>query len=425
MNQIAPPSRAEIEAALHLTPSRRRGRWFRRLLILAVLAAAGAGAWYYFATRSAQSTRINYDTVPAAMTDVTVTVTATGTIQPVNHVEVSSEASGVVRAVNVAENESVTAGQVLAVLDTTRLEAQKQKALASQAASEARLASAKANLTNSETLLARQATLRKRGLSPEQDFEAATMALAQAKASVNVAAADVESAKADVAVITTDIARAQILSPINGVILKRSVEVGQTVAASLSAPTLFSIAEDLKQVQLEAAVDEADMGTVKEGQPAVFTVDAFRGRSFPAQISRISYASQTVDGVVTYNAVLSANNDDLGLRPGMTATAKITVESAKNVLTVPTAAFTYAPPREEKSKSYKITDLFMPRMPRMGQQRQVVSPDGSRDLYVLVDGKPVKRSVKAGASDGSKTVITSGDLKDGEAVIVAQKATAQ
>ncbi|MFO1034424.1 MAG: efflux RND transporter periplasmic adaptor subunit [Hyphomicrobiales bacterium] len=330
MNQMNPPSRAEIEAALHISPSRRRGRWLRRLVLLAVLAAAGAGGWDYYSQASTGAAKVAYETAPATRTDVTVTVTATGTIQPVNQVEVSSESSGVVREVKVDENDPVKVGEVLAVLDTTRLETQRQKAEAAQAAAEARLASAEANLANSEIMLKRQTELRRRGLAAQQEFDTASMANAQAKASVNVAAADVESAKADVAVIATDIARAQIISPINGIVLKRSVEVGQTVAASFSAPTLFTIAEDLRQVQLNAAVDEADMGAVKEGQQASFTVDAFRGRNFPASISRIAYASQTVDGVVTYNAVLSAPNDDLGLRPGMTATAKITVEEAKN-----------------------------------------------------------------------------------------------
>jgi HlyD family secretion protein len=427
MNQIVPPSRAEIEAALHLTPARRRGRWLRRVLLLAVLAGAAAGAvtWYTDRQSKSETTSVAYDTSPASLGDITVTVTATGTIQPVNQVAVSSEASGIVRDVNVADNDAVTAGQVLAVLDTTRLEAQRLKAEAAQASAEARLASAKANLENTKTILERQTLLSKRGLASEQAFQTANAEKSQAIASVNIAAADVASAKADVAVIATDIDRSKIISPINGIVLKRSVDVGQTVAAALSAPTLFTIAENLKQVQLQAAVDEADMGAVKEGQEAVFTVDAFRGRTFPARISRISYASQTVDGVVTYNAVLSASNEDLGLRPGMTATAKITVENAKNVLTIPAAALTFVPPPPAKSSNFSITDLFMPRMPRMAQQPAPPSADGTRQIYVLVNGKPEKRAIFAGASDGLRTVVVSGPLKAGDAVITTQRSPGQ
>jgi HlyD family secretion protein len=345
MNQMSPPSRAEIEEALDLTTARKGRKWLRRVLWLTVLVAVAAGGYYGYSRMTAANAAIVYDTVPAKILDLTVTVSATGTIQPITQVDVGSELSGVVRKVTVDDNSIVKAGDVLATLDTQRLEAQKAKAEAQIVAAEARLAEARATLAERQTLADRQSGLRKRGLSTQQDFDNAVSAVTRGKAAIGASEADVASAEADLAIIEADLRRATIISPIDGVVLKRDVEPGQTVAASLQAPVLFTIAQDLTRVQLEAAVDEADMGAVITGQKATFTVDAYRGRSFPAAIERLSYAPETVDGVVTYKAVLSAPNEDLALRPGMTATARIIVEEYAKALTVTNEALRYQPPR--------------------------------------------------------------------------------
>ena len=422
MNQMSPPSRAEIEEALDLTAARKGRKWLRRVLWFTVLAAVVAGGYYGYSRMTAANAAIVYDTVPARTLDLIVTVSATGTIQPITQVDVGSELSGVVRDVTVDDNSIVKAGDVLARLDTQRLEAQKAKAQAQIAAAEARLAEAGATLAERQTLADRQSGLRKRGLSTQQDYDNAVSAVTRGKAAIGASEADVSSAKADPAIIEADLRRATILSPIDGVVLKRDVEPGQTVAASLQAPVLFTIAQDLTRVQLEAAVDEADMGAVKTGQKASFTVDAYRGRSFPAAIERLSYAPETVDGVVTYKAILSAPNEDLALRPGMTATAKITVEEYAKALTVSNEALRYQPPQVEQSKGFSITQLFMPRFPRADRGKRDENPDGLRDLYVLRAGKAEKLTVKTGASDGRNTVILEGPLKDGDDVITAQRA---
>lgn len=425
MNQMTPPSRAEIEQALDLTPGRQRRRWQRRVLWLVLLAGLLGGGYFAYQSYAAVKAIVSYDSLPATTADLIITVSATGTIQPITQVDISSEMSGVVREVRVDDNSAVKAGDVLAVLDTARLDAQKARAEAQIDSAEARLTEASATLEERKNLADRQQALRKKGLSTAQDADTALSAMARGDAAIRAAEADVTSAKADLAIIATELQRSIIASPIDGVILKRAVEPGQTVAASFQAPILFTIAQDLKRVQLEAAVDEADMGAVKGGQRATFTVDAYRGRDFLAVIERLSYAPETVDGVVTYKAILSAPNEDLVLRPGMTATAKIIVEEYAKALTVANEALRYAPPREQASEGFSITRLFLPRFPRTERAKREGNADGKRDIYVLRGGKPEKVSIKTGASDGKRTLVIEGDLKDGDAVVTAQRSQSQ
>ncbi|MFT3672820.1 efflux RND transporter periplasmic adaptor subunit [Aestuariivirga sp.] len=424
MNIMTQPSRADVETALDLTAARKGRKWARRLVWIAVLAVIAAGGLYAYERYSAAREAIVYDTKTAEVTNLTVTVSATGTIQPITQVDVSSELSGVIRTVNVDDNSIVKKGDTLATLDTERLDAQKAKSEAQLAGAEAKLQDARATLDQRQTAADRQKDLRKRGLSTEQDLQSASADLARATASVAAAEADLASAKADLAILEADLKRAVIAAPIDGVVLKRAAEPGQTVASSLQAPVLFTLAQDLTRVQLEAAVDEADMGAVKTGQKAGFSVDAYRGRNFPAQIERLSYAPETVDGVVTYKAILSAPNEDLALRPGMTATAKIITEDYANVLTVPNEALRYAPPRVETSRGFSITQIFMPRFPRSERGTRDASPDGMRDVYVLRHGVAEKISIKTGSSDGRRTVVLSGELKAGDKLITAQRTAA-
>jgi HlyD family secretion protein len=422
MNQLNSPTKDEIENALGLGPQHQRRFWAKRLIWLVLALAALAAAYFLYQSFTTSAAVITYDTVETEKADLTVTVSATGTIQPLTQVDIGTELSGVVREVRVAENAKVKQGDVLAVLDTARLKAQRQRAVPQGDAARARLADARATFAERDDLVKRQKVLRSKGLSTDQDMEGALSGLLRAEASINAAEADIAANAADVAIIDADLDRSTIASPIDGVVLKRDVEPGQTVAASLQAPIMFVIAQDLTRIQLEAAVDEADMGAVKAGQGAAFNVDAYRGRGFPARIERLSYAPETVDGVVTYKAILSAANDDLALRPGMTATARIVVEEHPQSLVVANEALRYQPPRVAESGSWSITQIFMPRFPRSDRGRRTASTDGSRDIYVLVDGKPEKRSIKVGATDGKRTLIVSGDVKVGDAIVTAQRA---
>ncbi len=416
------PNPSEIEAVLGLDGRSLRRKWFRRFAWLAVVAAAAVGlAWWYLQVQS-QTAITTYETAPAARADLTVTVTATGKIQPTTQVDVSSELSGVVRSVNVDNNSLVKRGDVLAELDTSRLMAQLARAEATVASAVARVADARATMAEREQSLARIETLNKKGISAGQDLDAARAANNRAVAAIAAAEAEVAVVKADLVLNRTDIEKSRIVSPIDGIVLKRSVEPGQTVASSLQAPVLFTLAEDLKRMQVEADVDEADIGAVKNGQEAAFTVDAYPGKSFPAAIETIQYSPQVTDNVVTYKAVLTVDNGNLLLRPGMTAMARIVVQKISAALTVPNAALRYAPPAAKEQKSFSITSLFLPRMPRPERKSaNTVAAEGKRTLWILDGGAPRQISVTTGASDGKITEILDGELTEGALTITAAK----
>ncbi len=424
MNIQTLPTQAEIETALGLDPRSRRRKWVRRSIWFGLLAALiGGGVWFYLQTQG-QTAALAYQTVPAKTQTLVVKVQATGNVEPTTQVDVSSERSGIVRAVNVKANSPIKKGDVLAELDPERLKAELARIRATLAASEARLADARATLAERQLAFKRAERLSKQGISAAQELDTARAAQARAEAGILAAEADIDVVKAEIAMQDTDITKMRILSPVNGIVLKRSVEPGQTVASSLQAPVLFTLAEDLARMQIEADVDEADIGAVRSGQRATFTVDAFPGKSFPAVIDTIEYSPNVKDSVVTYKAVLIVNNSDLLLRPGMTATAQIVVQEIADTLAVPNAALRYEPPREPKSQGFNITSIFMPRMPRFERQA-AQAVDGERNLWVLENGAPVAVKVKTGVSDGSFTQIVSGGLQPGAEVIVSSKQAAK
>jgi HlyD family secretion protein len=416
------PDQQEIESILGLGRGAQAKRGLRRGFWLVVsVAIVLAGALWYQSSQNAANA-VSYETVIPTRSGLTVSVTATGTIQPTTQTDISSEMSGVVRSVNVDNNDLIRKGDVLAELDSERYEAQLQSLQASVAGAKARLADAQATLQASDLTLARQIALQKKGLVITQDLETARAAQARAAAAISVAEADIEIADANLALKQLDIDKSKILSPVDGIVLKRAVEPGQTVASSLQAPVLFTLAEDLKHMQLEANIDEADIGTVAAGQKATFTVDAFSGRSFPARIETIEFSPLTTEGVVTYKAVLSVDNSDLALRPGMTATAQITVQEISSALLVPNAALRYSPPVQARQEGFSLSRLFMPRMPRgRGRPAQNEPPTGERTVWALKNGVPVSLSIKTGASDGKLTEVVAGDLDTDTALITASR----
>ncbi len=253
------------------------------------------------------------------------------------------------------------------------------------------------------------------GKVPSQtEYDAAVAAFERAKADDASAAAAVAQAEATLEATQTDIKKATIRSPINGVVLTRSIEAGQTVAASFEAPVLFTLAEDLTQMELHVDVDEADIGQVKEGQEAEFTVSAYLDRTFQAKIVQTRYGSETVDGVVTYETVLKVDNTDLSLRPGMTATADITVQKVENALLIPSAALRFSPPAQErKSTSRGLVGMMLPGPGRFNKPQEPVVDTNKRQqtVWVLKDGQPTAVPVTIGATDGVKTEILSGDIQ--------------
>lgn len=404
---------AEIEARLGLGAHRRRWRFGGWALALSGVAVAGLAVW---AALGAGEDETAYRTAPALRGDLVVMVSATGTVEPTNLVEISSELSGTLRSVNVDYNDTVTAGQVLAELDTTKLKAELAVAEANVTAAQAQLARARATLVEARDNYERVAALDARGVASHQALIAQRAAFDRAGAEVTVAEANLDLARAKRGLVQADLDKACICSPIDGVVLDRAADKGQIVASSLSAPVLFTIAEDLAEMEVRVAVDEADIGAIAEGDPVRFTVDAYDDRSFPAEIRTIRYAPETVEGVVSYTAVLSVANEDLSLRPGMTATAEIIVAELSDVLTVPNAALRFAPPQETEAgaRGGGLLGMILPRRPSDETRAS------GRAVWVLRDGQPVQVPVVPGSSDGVRTQILEGGLAEGDPVILGQ-----
>ncbi len=402
------------------TRSRRVKRWLLVVLVVVVVVGIVTAR-----KKSGGAGQPQYKTQEARQGSLVVRVTATGTLQPTNQVDVGSEISGTVKTVEADYNDKVKIGQVLARIDTSKYEAQETQLKAALEAAKARVLQAKATLGETKTKLAQLQRVRELsgGKVPSQtNFDAAQAAYDRAVADEASATAAVEQAQASLTATQTDIAKAVIRSPINGVVLTRKIEPGQTVAAAFQAPVLFSLAEDLKQMELHVDVDEADIGQVKEGLEAEFTVSAYLDRTFKAKIVQTRFGSQTVDGVVTYETVLKVDNNDLALRPGMTATADITVQKVDNALLVPSAALRFAPPvpAGPKGPSGGLLGMMLPRPPNMnaGQEPVVDMNKKKQTIWVLQNGQPAPVSVTIGASDGTMVEVVSGDIRPGTPVIV-------
>ena len=390
-----------------------------------------------------------YATEQAQKGNLTVTVSATGKLAPINQVTVGSQLSGQVIKVLVDVNDRVTAGQPLALIDPSQFDDQVKQAQATLAANNAAVGQAQATLAQSRATLARYQEVSKLSggrVPAKTEMDQAIADRDRALANLSAANANVISARAALSSAQTQRVRAVIRSPVTGVVLARQIDPGQTVAASFNTPTLFVIAQDLRQMKLEVAIDEADVGSVKQGQRATFTVDAFPGKTFPAMITRVdvgsnlsvqdatsssstSSASSTTAQVVSYAADLSVANPDEQLRPGMTATADIVTMEKKDVLLVPNAALRFKPqtagaPAAQASGG--IAGALTPRMRRRGGGGDGAAPlerGSKQSVYVKqADGSLKAISVTTGDSDGSMTEITGGDLQPGMQVVTGQLA---
>jgi len=372
---------------------------------------------------------IEYKTMEGKRGDLTVTVTATGTLEPINHVEVGSELSGIIKSVEVDFNERVKAGQVLARLDTEKLQAQVVQSEAALESAKAKVLEAQATIAETQSRLNRLKQLYKlsnQEIPSQNEMDAAEAAFKRAQASEAIAKAQVSEAKAHLVANKTDLSKALILSPINGIVLNRNVEPGQTVAASLQAPVLFILAEDLTQMELHVDVDEVDVVHVKEGQDAIFTVDSYTDRRFQATVTQVRFAPQTTEGVVTYEAILITDNSDLLLRPGMTAAADIVVSKVEDAILVPNASLRFNPNAIESQNTREnrnLLTMLLRRRPRRhpsSNQQKTKPPnnDKQRLVWILKDKKPVAIPIKIGSTDGFMTEVIEGDIEPGLPLLV-------
>ncbi len=402
---------------------RLRGWVFWPVLIVAL----AAGVYGYLVTRNTATAVVHYTTTEAHAADITVTVNAVGTVQPIQQVDVGSLISGTISEVDVAVNDTVTKGQVLARLDTSSLQAELARDQATLTARKAEVEDAKATQEAAAATLDRAQKMHDKGLNSAEDLAGATLAQRRADASLASALANVQVAEADVKLSQTNIDKAVIVAPIDGMVLDLKADLGQTVSASTTTVVLFTLAHDLGQMELQIDVDEADIGKVQVGDPASFSVDAYLGQTFPAAVSQMHYAPQTVDGIVTYPTILTIDNSDHRLRPGMTASADVTVEEVKGALSVPNAAFRFTPPAAPaaaRKSSGLLGMLFSGGGPGSGKQTtsvtNAVTKDGYRNMYILKDGQPAQIAVKTGVTDGDTTQVLEGPLTAGDLVITAQ-----
>ncbi|NVO04999.1 MAG: efflux RND transporter periplasmic adaptor subunit [Rhodoferax sp.] len=431
----APPAsaadKAGIAALLDEPPVRV---WFLRpwvwgSTLLAVALVAGIWVWQ---ARKAANAAPHYSTQAASMGNLTLTVTANGTLQPTRSINIGSELSGTVLKVNVDVNDRVKKGQVLVVLDTAKLGNQILRSQATVASAASKTSQTAATLTEARATLARLEEVARLsgGRVPSlTELDTARATVSRAVADDASARASVRDAEAALATDQINLGKASITAPSDGIVLTRTVDPGNAVAATLQAVTLFTVAEDLGKLRLWVYVDEADVGAVKVGQKASFTVSAFLARQFPATITRVGFGSTITDNVVTYLTYLDVDNADLSLRPGMTATATITATQRSNVLLVPNSALRFTPTSSAAKGAPKksATASLLPRMPGNNTRKpaaEAASTALAKQVWVLpADGKgePTAVAVTPGISDGRMTEITGGDLKAGMLVVTDKK----
>jgi HlyD family secretion protein len=419
-NTIAKPNAELAQILSGERASTRRTkyvRWILGVLALLVLVAA-----YRVLAARTQNVVPRYETVQVIRGKLRVRVSATGNLAPTNKVDVGSELSGLVETVLVQENDHVKKGQILAQLDVSKLQDEITKSEAALASSQAKLAQAEATLNQDRVSLDRDREVSRLsgGKVPSKtEMESAEATLARAEADVRSAQADVNQARATLSSDQTNLSKASIRSPVDGVVLSRAVEPGQTVAASLQVTTLFTVAEDLREMELKVDVDEADVGGVKDGQNATFTVDAYPGREYSARVTRVAYGSTTKNNVVSYSTVLKVKNDDLSLRPGMTGTAEIATVARENALLVTNAALRFTPSTTSAPPSRGLIGSIMPGPPadNSSQRMATTSKGNSQQVWVLANGRPLAIPVTTGVSDGTLTEIVAGNLEQGTIVI--------
>jgi HlyD family secretion protein len=422
-------------------------RLLRMLLIAVVVAAAAFGGWYFFLRSRAPE--FTYRTVPVERGRVVARVTATGTLSAYVTVLVGSQVSGRVSQINVDFNSPVKKGQLIAKIDPQIFEAALAQSRANLFAAQGNLTKARAQAIDAGRQLARSRSLQAEGIVAQVDLDAAETNEAVAKAQIEAAKGAMEQARAAVQQAEINLAYTNIASPIDGVVISRSVDVGQTVAASLQAPTLFTIAQDLRKMQVDTNIAEGDVGKLHPDMAATFLVDAYPNERFKGTIRQIRNAPQTVQNVVTYDAVIDVDNADLKLKPGMTANVTLVYAEREGVITVPNTALRFRAPPALAGSAESGTGSGR----GSGRRREAASPPSAsppgsgapaptaqtsaagmrggprggprgessldrRVVWVLRGAKPERVPVRTGLTDGTVTEILEGDLTEGDAAVV-------
>ena len=364
---------------------------WNKFTLMFMLIALGAGGYVYWGSSQKQTEQNRYRTVKLEQGDITQTASANGTLNPVVLVSVGTQVSGTVKKLYADFNDKVQKGQVLVELDPPLFNAQVQQ-------SEANVRNAQASLDLAQANEARMKTLLEQEYISRQEYDQSQQALKSGHAQVELAQAQLQKER-------TNLSYTVIRAPVSGVVVSREVDIGQTVAASFQTPTLFKIAQDLKQMQIDSSFAEADIGKIRVGQPVNFTVDAFAGRTFSGVVRQVRLNPTTLQNVVTYNVVVSVENPEQILLPGMTAYVNIAVAERHDVALVPNAALRFRPKDIEQKKS--------------GGKRSKKDGEGlGGTVYVLRNGKPEPVRIRIGITDNKMTEVLAGGLKAGDSVIV-------
>jgi HlyD family secretion protein len=366
----------------------------KKILIIGAIVIVIAGAGIVFLRGKGNEPKFRTEKVIRG--DVEMAVTATGTVNPVTTVLVGTQVSGTIKNIYVDFNSPVKKGQLIARIDPALFDAQVNQARANLLAAKANVEKAEATLVDAKRTMERNKELLAKDLIAQSDFDTAETNYETAKASVSAAKAQVVQSEAALNSAETNLYYTKIVSPVDGIVVSRNVDVGQTVAASFQTPTLFSIAQDLTKMQIDTNVAEADIGNVKFGQDVEFTVDAYPDTTFKGKVSQVRNAPITVQNVVTYDAVIQVDNPELKLKPGMTANVSIIISAKKDVLKIPNAALRFKP----------------------SEKGSALSEKKGPGVWILEKDKPKRIPLSLGISDGSYTELVTGDIKEGQEVIV-------
>ena len=388
---------------------KKRSTW----ILLVVVAITASVAAYYRA--NADDDRPEYTTAVVTREDLIDTVEATGTLGAVTTVQVGTQVSGTISSLSADFNSEVKKGQVIARLDPSLMQAQVDQAAATIVRLQADVERAQAALTDAQLKLERGRELLKQGLVPRQDVDTAESTARQAEASLQSAKAQVTQAQASLSQNRVNLDHTIITAPVDGIVISRNVDVGQTVAASMSAPTLFVIAKDLTQMQVEASVDEADIGRIRQGEPVTFVVDAYPRDVFKGTVSQVRLQPVVVQNVVSYVTVIDVPNPEKKLKPGMTATVTIEIARADDVLTVPNSALRFRPPDTARQSGTSARPVSTSGNAKGGAEGG--SFDRARRVWSLNDGQLQPVRVQTGISNGTATAVSGDELREGMTVV--------
>lgn len=403
-----------------LESQKKRMGFKKTFFIIAILIIIASVIFILFFKQDKQNT--SYNTTSAVQKDLVVTVSATGNLEPTNSVDVGIEVSGTILEIYVDYNDVVTKGQKLAKLDTTKLLSQVNSTQAALSVANANLLESKIGVKDASRELERVQKLYEatNGNYPSiKEIDSASIAYEKSKATYSALEAQKAQAIALLETNQENLRKAIVVSPIDGVVLSRNIEVGQSLVATMQMPTLFTLAEDLKKMEVIVSVDEADVGQVRQGQKVSFSVDAYSNKVFEGFIKQVRKNSVEVDNVVTYETVVSVDNSDLLLLPGMTVSADITTKVVKNALLIPNAALRFSPPKESK-KSSQITFFGPPSI----KEKTDLSINSKR-VWVLKDDKAQSVPIELGDSDGISSVIIKGDVSVDDKIILGIKESAK